>query len=243
MVRNNLIFLLLIITFSGCISSPYREVKPDEIIENKNLSFVAPMGWRVVKEYPWNNYLNENGTPGLYKDIHGSNLTFHIFTDPYRTVQMYILFDKDEEYYDSNNRVATFDKIDKEQGIKYKKGWITYVNGLKCSGGVYSRSGGIGSKNYSIACGYYDTTEIEDDGKRVLRIDYRYNYMSDYYNSLLQDKGVPRKEWFTREEAEAMLKDAVKQAVQTLTIKNIDIPRMEKEGLIHYDKEFKSTKW
>ncbi len=247
MVRYTLIVFVSIL-LSGCLHvSPYRDVKSNEVIENKYLSFVAPIGWKVVKEYPWNNYLNEDGTPGLYKDIHGSNLTFHIFTDHYYESNGRNFFDKNLEYFDSDKKIRKLTKkeikSDRQYGVTYQKDWIAYVNGLKCEGGVEIRGGGIGVKWYYISCAYYDRTWKENDGKRTLKVQYRYNYMSDYYNSLLQDKGVPREKWFTREEAEAILKDAVKQAVKTLKIKNIDIPRMEREGLMHYDKEFESTKF
>ena len=86
-----------------------------------------------------------------------------------------------------------------------------------------------GVKFYSIKCGYYDTTETINDGKRTLVIDYRYTH----------NIKKPQE----AKEREQTIKQAVKKAISTLKIKNIDIKRMEKEGLMHYDKEFKSTKW
>lgn len=247
MVRY-LVIILISVFLSGCLhNSPYRDVKVNEVMENKDLKYIAPMSWKIHKKYYVNDYKDKRTIPGLDKDIHGSNLTFHIFTDNYYESNGRNFFDKNLEYFDSDKKIRKLSKkeieSDKRYSVSYQKEWITYVSSLKCEGSVAIRGGGIGVKWYYISCAYYDTTETEDDGKRTLEIQYRYNYMSDYYNSLLQDKGVPREEWFTREEAEAILKDAVKQAVQTLTIKNIDIPRMEKEGLMHYDKEFKSTKW
>lgn len=247
MVRYYLISLTLIFTFTGCISSPYREVKPNEVLENKDVRYIAPMGWQIHKKYYVDDYKDKRTIPGLDKDIHGSNLTFHIFTDPFRLGPLIKVFDKDTVYPDSDKKVRKRTKkeikSDKQYGVSYQKVWVTYVSNLKCTGSVAIRGGTIGTKWYYISCGYYDTTETEDDGKRFLQIQYRFNYMSDYYNSLLQDKGVPKEEWFTKEEAEKMLKSAVKEAVKTIKIKNFDKNKMEREGLMHYNKEFTSTKW
>lgn len=71
---------------------------------------------------------------------------------------------------------------------------------------------------------------------------YLYNYSSG--NTRLQkDKDLKREQLVTRVQAENGLKQAVKKLIRTIKIKNFDRDRMQKEGLMHYDKEFKSTKW
>ena len=90
--------------------------------------------------------------------------------------------------------------------------------------------------------GYYDKIEIENDGKRILRVTYKYNYASNK-SRLQKDLNLKRDELLTKQQAEDGLKEALKELVKTIKIKNFDRERMEKEGLMHYDKEFKSTKF
>lgn len=227
-----MLLISVVFLFTAC-SSPYRPVKPNEKLESKYLSYVVlNTDWRIDKDYERERDRYKEGTYYLGHIV--ENMKFHIYTDPYHYRMMKKHFTKDAYYRDSDIKEKVFTKNDKETGITYKKGWITYVNYLKCSGSVFSRgfggsyySGGV--KFYSIKCGYYDTTETINDGKRTLVIDYRYTHNT--------------KKPQEAKEREQIIKKAVKKAVSTLKIKNMDIKRMEKEGLMHYDKEFKSTKW
>lgn len=224
----------MLFLFTACVHiSPYRQVKSNEIIEDKYLIFeVADTNWEIHKEYDRKKWKLEKGTPSINHIT--ENIQFSFYTDPYHYRMMKKHFNKNGHYYDSDVREEVFSKNDKETGLTYKKGWIAYINHLKCTGGVFSRgfggsyySGGV--KFYSIFCGYYDTAETINDGKRTLVIDYRYTH-----NTKKPQEAKQR---------EQTIKQAVKKAVSTLKIKNIDIKRMEKEGLMHYDKEFESTKW
>jgi hypothetical protein len=227
------IFLLSAVFLLSACSSPFRQVKPNEILECGAFSIVAPdTNWEISKKYSKEKYNQWKILPHIYHKT--ENIQFHIYTSDYRKGWQDEFFKKDGDYYDSDKREDVFTKNDKETGLTYKKGWITYVNHLKCAGGVFSRgfggsyySGGV--KFYSITCGYYDTTETNNDGKRILNIDYRYTHNTK------EPQEAKRKE--------KKIKDAVKKAISTLKIKNIDIPRMEEEGLMHNDKEFESTKW
>jgi hypothetical protein len=227
------IFLLSVVFFFTACTSPYREVKPNEIIESKDLSYIVPSTeWEVHKSYNREEWKDKKGLP--YLSDFTENTEFSIYTSNYRKGWQDEFFKTDGDYYDSDVKKEVFSQNDKETGLTYKKGWITYVNHLKCTGGVFSRgfggsyySGGV--KFYNISCGYYDTTEVDNDGKKILEIDYRYTHNTKKPQEAKQK--------------ERKIKDAVKKAVSTLKIKNIDIPRMEKEGLMHYDKEFESTKW
>ena len=225
-----LISMLFLLTACG---SPFRQVKPSEVLESKSLSIVVPdTNWEVDKEYSTREYNYKRHSLRLIN--FDENIQFSIYTNSYHKGWQDELFKKDGHYYDSDITKEIFSKNDKDTGLTYKKGWITYVKYLKCTGGVFSRgfggsyySGGV--KFYSIMCGYYDTTEKKNGGKRMLNIDYRYTH-----NTKKPQEAKQR---------EQTIKKAVKKAISTLKIKNIDIKRMEKEGLMHYDKEFKSTKW
>ncbi len=168
----------------------------------------------------------------------GASYTIEFQTYPFKWMLINILFDKDGDYEASNKRADILTENNKEQGIGYKKSWTVYVADLKCLGGVFSRSRGgvlksLSSKNYSLTCGYYDKVE----GRRLLIVDYRYSYAGNELR-LQKDKNIPRSELPTVKQVEDGLKQAVKKLVSTIKIKNLDRERMEKEGLMHYDKKF-----
>ncbi len=171
----------------------------------------------------------------------GTTYDIDIYTEAYGNWRG-ILFDKngDVEKERERERTNPFNiKRDKEQGITYKKKQIQYVKGLKCRAIVYSRNFGGSyyngtSKNYIINCGYYDKTIKKGDGKRMVRIGYRYIYGG----TTKENKNKPN-----RLEVENNLKDAVKKLISTLKIKNFDKEKMIKEGLYHPDKKYEHMKW
>ena len=231
-VLNFSIFISIIFLFVGC-GSPYRHTQLNEIIESKYLLFQVPnTQFEVTKEYKRDIWKHEKGTPGLKNWL--DDMQFHIYTNKYYKGGQDKYFNKNSQYSDTDiDGQRIFDKNDKETGITYGKSWISYINYLKCNGGVFSRGFGgsyqsIGVKFYHINCGYYDTSYKENDGKRILHVDYRYTHNPNTKDGKHREKDI---------------KNAVKKAIATLKIKNIDIKRMEKENLMHYDKEFKSTKW
>jgi hypothetical protein len=250
-MRNLLLIIITPFLFNGCFGSPFTPMTKDEIIENRYISFNPPNDkWlNFHKHKRWKkskNILSQRESFAMLSyGYPGTTYDLEIETYPsFEGRGNHIFFDnKNEEYSDSDKVEEVYDENDKETGLNYRRSWVTYINGLKCTGGVFSRSGGMYVKFYNISCGYYDKTQTQNNGKRIIGIEYRYNYASGYYNSLQKDKGVPISELLTHQQAEDGLKQAVKELVKTIKIKNIDIKRMEKEGLIHYDKEFKSTKW
>ena len=232
-VLNFSIFISIVFFFVGC-GSPYRQAQLNEIIEGKDLLIKIPsINWNIHKEYNQQTWKrNASGTPFIYHN--NGNEQFSIYTNKYYKGGQDKYFIKNSHYSDTDiDGQRIFDKNDKETGITYGKSWISYINYLKCNGGVFSRGFGgsyqsIGVKFYHINCGYYDTSYKENDGKRILHVDYRYTHNPNTKDGKHREKDI---------------KNAVKKAIATLKIKNIDIKRMEKENLMHYDKEFKSTKW
>ena len=241
MVKVTLFILAAILFFTGCsYSSPYRPTKPNELIQDNYISVRAiDNNWEIDSDYKGS--VMPYGFPGLY--LHKNNFTFDIVfrTQPYRDGEIYqLLFDKNAQYWDSDKIPEIYDKRDKEQGISYKKGWVAYIQGMKCLGNVFSRSFGgnaysATSKNYNILCGYYDKQE----GKRILEISYR------YYGGIGDTKlqGSQDEKNITPKEAEEELKEALKEILQTLHIKCFDKEKMIQEGLYHPERKFKSTKW
>lgn len=250
-MKNIFLIFTAILLLTGC-GTKVKKVPVDnqDTLESKYVSFRAPaLDWYLYDDKKW--AIQGNGKAhmiNLYnRSKKGTSYTIGVDAYPFKWIPIDILFEKDGEYFDSDKKVEKYSENDKEQGINYKKGWITYINNLKCTGGVFSRTHGgtlysAITKNYSIECGYYDKTESENDGKRILAIDYKYSYANGK-SRLQKDSSLKREELLTREQAEDGLKQAVKELVKTIKIKNFDRERMEKEGLMHYDKEFESTKW
>lgn len=251
---KNMFLIFTVILLTGC-GTKVKKVPVDnqDTLESKYVSFRAPtLDWYLYDDKKW--AIQGNGKAhmiNLYnRSKKGTSYTIGVDAYPFKWMSIDILFDKDGDYEARDKYLKNTPETlaqNKEQGISYDKDWITYINGLKCTGGVFSRNHGgtlysATTKNYSITCGYYDKTESENDGKRILRIAYKYSYANDK-SRLQTDSNLKREELLTKQQAEDGLKQAVKELVKTIKIKNFDRKRMEKEGLMHYDKEFQPTKW
>jgi len=248
---RNIILILTVAFFSGCSSHvDIITLNNKEVLESDYISFSpASNNWYLYDDRKWSvqsngksQWLNLNNN-----SIKGTTYDIEVQAYPFKWMSIDVLFDKNGDYEARHKQAVIADEIDKEQNINYQKAWTTYVDSLKCLGSVFSRNHGgtlysARTKNYSITCGYYDKTETENDGKRILRVAYKYNYANDK-SRLQKDTNLKREELLTAKQAEDGLKQAVKELVKTIKIKNFDRERMEKEGLMHYDKEFKSTKW
>ena len=251
-MRTLLFFTLLIMLFLQGCSSPYRNVKPHESLWGPYLSYQAPdTTWQVVSEYENGNYYRYGGkngdinqAPYIYKNVPGSTYHIKVYTQPFKVSPHEILFDKNGDYeagYEAIKNDPEHRAIHKEQNINYDEYETQYVLGMKCWGTVFARGAKgmmAGQKYYSITCGYYD----KDEGKRRLRIEYSYIYAGENLR-LQQDSGLKTNELLTHEQVERELKDAVKSIVGSLEIKNFDYEKMRREGLLHPNKPFVSTKW
>ncbi|MDQ6958673.1 MAG: hypothetical protein Q9M24_06120 [Mariprofundaceae bacterium] len=239
-----LTLIIGLLTLLSSCGSPYRATIKNELIAHKYLSYNIPSGWEIDKEY--NNYTKY--TPRIYKDVAGSRYKIDVESIDYMLTPD--LFDKNSDYEATARKDRESDYIkkrDKEQNITYNKTETQYIQGMKCYGTVFSRNYGgsaydATSKNYSITCGYYDTKELKNDGKRALRIDYRYQYANPDNTRLEKDKDLKASQIPSAQVIEDNLKQQVKQIIKTIRIKNFDMERMQQEGLIH-NQEFKSTKW
>ena len=224
------IALIFTLVLSGCSGSPYRQVYDDELIESRYVIFQVPdTAWEIAKD---------RTTITEFSGIssHRPGVTYHIGTSNYalKNDPTLFYFDKNSEYLQIHrDDEMNLDDNDREQGISYVRQWVSYVSGIKCTAGVFSRNGGgmmasVNSKNYGISCGYYH----KSDGRRLLRVDYRYHYAGGDVRHQ-QDKDIPRQDLPTLEQAEQDLKLAVKSIVESLQIKDVDWDRMRREGLLH----------
>jgi len=240
--------LILLLVLSACFGPRTYVLRHEQVQENEYVRFQPPNGdWETF----WNPLFTDSSK---HKEVKAQEAMFHkyvkgatydmwIQTYPFEWMPIDILFDKDGDFEARSkylsNTPATLAR-NKEQGISYDKDWTTYVQGLKCLGSVFSRSHGgvlksLASKNYSITCGYYDKNE----GRRILRIAYTYRHAGGMLRHQ-KDKGVPEEQLITVEQAEAWLKNAVREVVASIRIKNLDRERMQAEGLLHPNKAFKS---
>jgi len=251
MIRYILILILSLGILSGC-GSPYRHIRTNDIIESKYITHGAPkdLSWEIIQTYNRDTWKAKQGTPGFTNwSTPNATLDIHIVSLDYFLIPT--LFDKNGDYEARRKYLKNTPETlaqNKEQNITYDKGETQYVLGMKCLGTVFSRGYGgslydATSKNYSITCGYYDTTEPKNNGQRALRIEYSYQYANPQNTRLQKDKDLKAAQIPTSKDIEDYLKAQVKQIINTIRIKNFDRQRMEKEGLMHYDKKFKSTKW
>ena len=232
MRKVNYLYVLVILMLSSSLTScgsPYRAVHPHEVIENKDISFLVPdTRFKINKKY--SNPKNFFHRHLELIDFNRKGLQFKIYTRKYykwKGNDKY--FKKNSRFDDSDIREEVFTKRDREKNTTYKKTWIAYVKGLRCQGFVFARGFGgsyapFTRKSYSLSCGYYDKTETQNNGKIFLRIEY--SYTADPKHNYEQE-----------------LKHAVKKAIATLKIKNMDTARMKREGLLYPHRRFKSTKW
>jgi hypothetical protein len=244
MVKIFIIFIIAVFLSACSYTSPYRATKPNELIQDEYIAIHAiDSSWKIDKEYNGHSWIH--GLPVLYKDYDGYSYEIDFRTYPYRDgVINRQLFDKDSNIHDSNNNILPLSERSKAMGVTYGRDWIPYIKGMRCAGGVFSRSfGGTAysatSKNYSIECGYYDKQE----GKRLLEISYRYYGGTGDTELQTDNKNSTKEKYLTPQQAEAELKKALKETLKTLKIKNFDKQRMIQEGLYHPNKEFESTKW
>lgn len=130
--------------------------------------------------------------------------------------------------------------------MAYNKKWsnVTYVQGMKCLGDTFLQGQADQMKVYDVTCGYYD----KNKGRRVLNINFGYrskdlpsnNYNNSYSNwkEISNTGEIPHVQ-----PVEDLTKQAAKQIISTLKIKNFDRVRMERDGLMHYDKIFELSKY
>jgi len=239
------IIIIVLLGFICACSSRVKRVglTGEDAFNNPYISFNAPQqAWYVLDNKEW--ILPYQGTKSedaskQRQSLHNKDYaTFNIQirTAPKSSPKLY--FDKNADYDDIGEKSINSErnkKINKRQGITYDNYWTSYINGLKCYGSVFLRGIGgsyapSGYKQYNIRCGYYHKTEAEYDGRRTIGIE----YSATFSNNASDEQKLQKLQ---------ALKEAVKQIVNTIKIKDMDIDRMQAEGLLHPGKKFESTQW
>ena len=241
---KNIIIIVAVTLISACSTTVKTvELTDKDTFNNIYVSFNAPVQrWYVLdsKEWSWQyKGTKSEDRSRQYQYMYNEDYTtfgIKISTKPRRSLKL--LFDKNADYDAIGEKSINSErtrKINKRQGITYDNYWTAYIEGLKCYGQVFIRGTGgsyapSGYKQYNLRCGYYHKTEDEYDGRRTIGIQYAATFSNDKNDQHKLDK-------------QQVLKEAVKQIVDSLKIKNIDIERMKSEGLWHPDKSFESNPW
>ncbi len=235
------IFIMIQI-LSGCIIGGKMIYLTDvDIIENPYIRFSPPeKNWYLYRDREWT--FQYGGTKSEDRTVQWISLSsvdpsiveLDVSTDDYfySNNKYYFSSDFSEDY---GREFTQEEKIkrNKMQGIKREELWTTYINGIHCKavsksnnfGGSYAPTG---HKSTYIRCGYYDKTVSKNDGMRMISIRYSINF----YASNTDKQNL---------EKELYLKNTVWQVVKSIKIKNLDVERMEAEGLMFYDKSFELT--
>lgn len=235
---NATVSLLILIFVSGCSGGKYFYLTDADVIENPYIAFNPPkQDWYLYKNRDWRvlygGTSSENSAVqwiGL-SNVNPSIMNLRISTDNYISLEDDYYFNSDfDEDYGRYFTEPDFLKTNKIKGITFKEMWTTYIKGIHCRVNSYLQGIGgsyapTGSKTTDISCGYYDRTISDNDGMRMLSI----RYIINFYASTSDEQKI---------ENERYLKDAVNQIVESIKIKNLDVERMEAEGLMFYDKEF-----
>lgn len=123
-----------------------------------------------------------------------------------------------------------------ERGVGYRKRYVDYISGLKCSTNVESSNValGVGNKEYGTYCAYYDV----NGGRKEIDISYRYTYT----HSGTKHEDDTQSSTVTPEAMQQQFKQDMKAIFDSLVIHDMDKTRMSKEGLLH-DKKYEIQEW
>ena len=127
-----------------------------------------------------------------------------------------------------------------EAGFKYVKNDVAYIAGIRCRVFINSHvdpkthtDGYYKQVNYT--CGYYSKGSI----KKKLFLLYAGIQVSAHPEISQREYGLT--ETITRAQADPLVKSLTAQFVKTLTITDMDIEKMKKEGLYFPNKKFKTN--
>jgi len=103
---------------------------------------------------------------------------------------------------------------------------VVYIYGLKC---LESTLVSTSFKDHKTYCGYYDIHK----GKRILHTRYEYRFNNGDYNDAQWQEVIKQPIPPGIQPLDAHLQDALSHLLSTLKIPNMDVVRMQKEGLLH----------
>jgi hypothetical protein len=255
-VLNQVLFVLLaFITLfrSACGTKTYR-FTGTEIIEDKIVKFRSPLGefWSTSDKLII-SAKSRDGRITFNKDLPGARYTvsFSSFNEKYTSLEKYYgyLFNPQLDWEEYEKELQAKDNMLEVEarwhGYRLQK---VYLNNLACGLVSYSRSpfdymASSANKSYSLECGYY----AKDGTKKVFDIYHFYqtnlsqkafthgdvvgkNYQGKYSPVMFVEQDFQRR---------------AKHMIESIELKEIDMPRMKREGLYHEGKgkEFHYPVW
>lgn len=203
-------------------------------IENQYLAFNAPtQGWYLIGSREWGmkNYgTHPEHSQGkrIYSDVLAGH-QIHIYVSPItkkRAVLSGIDFrDQVEKLRTHPDPKSVYE--DRMGGIYFKEYRLVYIDGLQCREsfeieGAKGLSSPYDKHWYQIVCDYYQKDRRFEDGKRMLNFHYFYTANHGTSKNL----------------ADTFLFQSIKEVMDSMNIKNVDVDRMVQLGLLHKDKKF-----
>ena len=141
-MKNIFLIFTAILFLTGCGTKVEKvPVDNQDTLESKYVSFRAPaLSWYLYDDKKW--VIQGNGKAHMInvynRSKKGTSYTIGVDAYPFSWMSIDILFDKDGDYEARDKYLSNTPETlaqNKEQGISYDKDWITYINGLKCTGG------------------------------------------------------------------------------------------------------------
>jgi len=240
-----LITIALLLNSCGTRAYPYNG---EEVIENKNIKFHSPLGefLSVYKKLSPVHKAYDGGINFFKRDVPGTSyvVDFESYNEN---------FPLDEYYGYLFNPQLDWKAYEKELQAKntYRHGYRlqkVYLHNLACGLISYSNSpfdymASRASKHYILKCGYY----AKDGTKKAFVVDHFYatqlSKKSFTYGDIIGKnyKGKYSPVMFIEQDFQRR----AKHMIDSIELKEIDIPRMKREGLYHEGKgkEFHYPEW
>jgi len=252
-VIKTILLILVALLLSGCPSIYY--ISDTSIVEDKLVKLQPPKGkfysFRETFKPVHKRY--DGSISFMKRDIPGTRyvIDFDSFNESYITdVKRYdYLFNPQLDWKEYEKELQAKDNMLEVEarwhGYRLQK---VYLNNLACGLVSFSRSpfdymASSASKNYSLECGYY----AKDGTKKVFDIYHNYrinlskkafthgdvvgkNYQGKYSPVMFMEQDFQR---------------SAKYMIDSIELKEVDIPRMKREGLYHEGKgkEFHYPVW
>lgn len=232
---RNILFIFLIVLIYGCGSNHNIQLTPDLKLTSQSIHIDAPSSSYGVAWEAWyltsakNNIQLFRHLPNMMSE----DVRMTVKTVPAGEKGMYGLLNKNFDLEANLQQPLTeWEKKNiAERGVKYRKKYVDFIGGLKCSSSIEKANLalGVGSAKYGTTCAYYDTS----GGRKEIYISYRYTYA---HNSTKFD-GENSSSIYSPQAMQTQFKQDIKAIFDSLVIHDMDREKMSKEGLLH-DKKY-----
>jgi hypothetical protein len=248
------VLVIIAILLNACGAKAYVHTGKN-IIENKTLKMHSPLGnfWGTTDKL----IITAKGRDGRIDftkdDIPGArySIDFDSFNESYRSLEKYYgyLFNSQLNWKEYEKELKEKRKIGiRDARLKGFRLEEVYLNNLRCglesySRGAFNYMSTSANKSYSLECGYY-----AKDGTKKVFTSYHF-YQTNLSKKAFTHGDVVGKNYQGKYSpvmfVEQDFQSRAKHMIESIELKEIDIPRMKKEGLYHEGKgkEFHYPVW